>query len=70
VIESPCRQVCVVDPLTRLCIGCGRSTAEIAAWLGLSAAERRAVMDALPARLDAMTSRGTRSGRAPRARAP
>ena len=30
-IESPCIKVCAVDPRSGLCLGCGRSLAEIAA---------------------------------------
>jgi predicted Fe-S protein YdhL (DUF1289 family) len=55
-IISPCIKVCVVDPISGLCIGCGRSLAEIGGWLGLSDAERRALMAILPARLAALPS--------------
>jgi predicted Fe-S protein YdhL (DUF1289 family) len=41
---SPCISVCRLDPATRICIGCGRTIAEIAAWSNLSDAERRAIM--------------------------
>ncbi|MCB1498493.1 MAG: DUF1289 domain-containing protein [Bauldia sp.] len=48
---SPCIKVCVVDGPSGLCAGCGRTLAEIGSWLGLSDAQRRAVMAELPARL-------------------
>jgi predicted Fe-S protein YdhL (DUF1289 family) len=48
----------VIDPMTELCIGCGRTRAEIAGWIGMTSAERRAVMASLPDRLTLMTSRG------------
>ena len=51
--STPCRRLCVLDPRTGLCEGCGRSRAEIAAWGSLSERERRAVMAVLPARLKA-----------------
>jgi predicted Fe-S protein YdhL (DUF1289 family) len=51
-IETPCIQVCTVDQLSALCVGCGRSLAEIAAWSRYSADERRRVMANLPQRLD------------------
>lgn len=54
-IESPCVRVCVVDGMTSQCIGCGRTLREIAQWTRYSAAERVAIMDALPARLETMT---------------
>ena len=31
-ISTPCVKICVVDPVLALCVGCGRSVAEIAAW--------------------------------------
>ncbi len=53
-VLTPCIKVCVIDPVSGLCAGCGRSLAEIGGWLGFSDAERRAVMAALPARLAAL----------------
>jgi predicted Fe-S protein YdhL (DUF1289 family) len=50
-ISSPCNRVCVVHPVSRICVGCGRSLDEIACWLALSEAERMAIMAQLPARL-------------------
>jgi uncharacterized protein len=47
---SPCIAVCVMDPRTGWCKGCHRTIGEIAGWLGMSEAERRAVLAALPAR--------------------
>jgi uncharacterized protein len=52
-IETPCTKVCVVDPVSGLCRGCGRSLNEIASWTSLSAEERRRVMAELPSRLAA-----------------
>jgi uncharacterized protein len=40
VIESPCNRVCTLDPASGLCLGCGRSLAEIARWPQMSDAER------------------------------
>ncbi|HJS79551.1 MAG TPA: DUF1289 domain-containing protein [Vitreimonas sp.] len=50
-ISSPCIKVCAVSGQTGLCIGCGRTLAEIAAWGAMSEAERKAIMADLPARL-------------------
>ncbi len=50
-IESPCILVCVLDPTTGYCFGCGRTGEEIAGWSAISSKDRRAVMDLLPARL-------------------
>jgi uncharacterized protein len=40
-IESPCVKICVVDPETGFCIGCGRTRDEIGSWLGFSPEQRR-----------------------------
>ena len=47
---SPCVDVCRMNPDTRLCEGCFRTLDEIAAWAGLNAEEKRAVLARLPAR--------------------
>lgn len=49
-IESPCVNICSIDPKTRICMGCWRSLDEIAGWSGMSPKARRAVMVTLPAR--------------------
>jgi hypothetical protein len=59
---SPCINACVIDPRTQFCIGCGRTGEEIAAWLGLSADARTAIVEVLPERLRTMTSRAARQG--------
>jgi predicted Fe-S protein YdhL (DUF1289 family) len=51
VIESPCVNVCTVDQMSMLCVGCGRTLAEIAAWSRCSPEERRRIMAVLPQRL-------------------
>ncbi len=50
VIETPCINVCTLDPRSGLCIGCGRTVDEIARWGSMSAAERTRIMAELPAR--------------------
>jgi hypothetical protein len=61
-IETPCIKVCVVDPETGFCIGCGRTRLEIASWIGFSPGERRAVMNDLPERVETLTLRKRRKG--------
>lgn len=56
VIETPCVKICTLDAGRGLCLGCGRTVEEIAAWAGLTAAERRRIMDALPERLTAFNA--------------
>jgi predicted Fe-S protein YdhL (DUF1289 family) len=41
-VPSPCNAVCTLDAAD-ICIGCGRSAAEITAWLHASEAERRRI---------------------------
>lgn len=47
---SPCTGVCSIDPVTQACRGCARTLAEIGAWLGASAAEKRGILDAVAQR--------------------
>ena len=47
---SPCNLVCKVDSVSGFCIGCYRSMDEICAWPTYSAAQKRVVLAALPAR--------------------
>jgi hypothetical protein len=61
--SSPCVKICVVDPLGGLCIGCGRSVAEIATWPEMEEPDRLAVMAALPERMRAARTRSARGGR-------
>lgn len=63
-IESPCVNICIVHPETRLCVGCARSIDEIGAWGTMSPEDRSAVMEALPSREAAPKTR--RGGRAAR----
>jgi hypothetical protein len=50
-VASPCVHLCSIDPASGLCAGCGRTLAEIGAWMRLSGKERHAIMQALPGRI-------------------
>lgn len=50
-IASPCTKICAVDPGRALCVGCGRSLAEIERWTSIGDDERRRIMSDLPRRL-------------------
>ena len=63
-IESPCVQICVVHPETRICTGCYRTIDEITDWSRMTPEARRNIMDDLPARADQIKVR--RGGRAAR----
>ncbi|QEC50842.1 DUF1289 domain-containing protein [Baekduia soli] len=48
-MESPCIDVCEIDPVTDRCEGCGRTLDEIAEWSTYSPQERRRTMAELEA---------------------
>ena len=50
-IETPCIAVCMMDPRTNLCFGCGRTLPEIARWHRMESAGRLALIAQLPARM-------------------
>jgi predicted Fe-S protein YdhL (DUF1289 family) len=49
-IESPCINICQIDPTTRMCAGCYRSLEEIAAWADASDATKRLILSAVAQR--------------------
>ena len=55
-IETPCLKICVLEPGSKLCRGCGRSIDEIAGWGAMSGSERSRIMALLPGRIAAMTA--------------
>lgn len=61
-IDTPCVKLCVVDPDSGFCIGCGRSRSEIAGWIAMDPAERREVMEGLARRLETLTRHKRRKG--------
>ena len=50
-IETPCIAVCMINPQTDLCYGCGRTMPEIARWPRMASSERLAIMAGLPRRM-------------------
>jgi len=61
--SSPCIKVCVIDPVSGLCIGCARTVAEISLWSEMGDAQRRLTLAQLPQRVAEMVARSTRGGR-------
>ncbi|MBS91590.1 MAG: DUF1289 domain-containing protein [Rickettsiales bacterium] len=43
-IKSPCINVCDMDPKTGLCIGCHRTSDEIAKWKGFNENEKKKIL--------------------------
>jgi predicted Fe-S protein YdhL (DUF1289 family) len=62
-VSTPCINVCILDPLSALCIGCGRTGEEITAWATMSETDRVTVMAGLEERLTEARSRAARGGR-------
>lgn len=62
-MESPCILVCSIDMVTGYCFGCGRTREEIGGWMLYSSEERRAIMAALPARLETVERKPRRETR-------
>lgn len=57
IVESPCISVCVMDAETGWCLGCARTIDEIGRWGETDQADRDAVMETLPARMEALGPR-------------
>ena len=49
-VLSPCIGICMLDQKTGYCLGCRRTIEEIGRWAMMDDAQRRAVLDKLPAR--------------------
>ena len=54
-IESPCNKVCVVDPASGRCVGCGRTLTQIGGWIHFTPEQRRRIMAELPIRFAALS---------------
>lgn len=52
-IESPCKGVCAVNSVAGQCIGCYRTTTEIANWINYTEEERDTITAELEAREEA-----------------
>ncbi len=48
--DSPCVNICLIHPESRLCLGCHRTTDEISRWPGMTPVERHDIAAALPGR--------------------
>ncbi|MGL4243182.1 MAG: DUF1289 domain-containing protein [Beijerinckiaceae bacterium] len=58
-VSSPCVKICVLDPAAGICLGCGRTMAEISGWLRMSETDRAAVKRQLGQRLRSMRGKAT-----------
>jgi predicted Fe-S protein YdhL (DUF1289 family) len=62
-IASPCILVCSIDQVTGYCFGCGRTQAEIGAWIEMTPETRQSVTAELPARLETVERKPRRETR-------
>ena len=46
-LPSPCISVCQLDPVSGQCLGCYRTSAEIATWRSMSAAAQGELLEVL-----------------------
>jgi uncharacterized protein len=49
-IDSPCKDVCVTDSETGLCVGCSRTQEEIANWIMYSDIQKKQVLSDIEVR--------------------
>jgi len=49
--ETPCVAICMMDPKTNMCLGCGRTLPEIARWGRMESSERLSIMAGLRQRM-------------------
>ncbi len=50
-VDSPCQNICLIDPESRYCIGCGRTGLEISLWPNMTDDERRSLKSELITRM-------------------
>ncbi|MCX7338995.1 MAG: DUF1289 domain-containing protein [Hyphomicrobiales bacterium] len=62
-IDTPCVKICCLDPVSGLCLGCGRTGAEIGGWMGMSQTARQHIMAELPGRLSQLAQAPVKSPR-------
>jgi uncharacterized protein len=55
--HSPCVKICSLDPVAKVCVGCGRSLAEIGNWSNYSEIERLKITAQLAERLARLKER-------------
>ena len=61
-VETPCVNICVLDPGTGYCIGCGRTRDEIVGWRDANEERRRDIIAELPERIGSLTRLKRRRG--------
>ena len=53
-VDSPCTKICTLHPQLQICVGCGRTLAEIESWPTLSREQRIGLSDTVRQRLETL----------------
>jgi predicted Fe-S protein YdhL (DUF1289 family) len=61
-VDSPCVKICVIHPASGLCIGCFRTTDEIAGWSRMQPDARKTLVAELPKREKLIVTRRKKRG--------
>ncbi|MEP3225785.1 MAG: DUF1289 domain-containing protein [Parasphingorhabdus sp.] len=56
-MDSPCNNICMIDPPTGYCEGCGRNLDEIGEWASANGERKREILSILPQRLKLLNER-------------
>ncbi|WP_089133286.1 DUF1289 domain-containing protein [Sphingorhabdus sp. SMR4y] len=59
-MKSPCNDICTIDRPSGLCVGCGRSLAEIGEWGSASSCRQREILSLLPYRMEQLATKSRR----------
>ena len=51
-IKSPCTELCIIDDDTGLCVGCYRTSDEIAGWSDFNYEKKREILQEIVLRAD------------------
>ena len=46
-VDSPCNDICTIDSVSGLCVGCGRTPSEITNWIRYSDNQKKAILNSL-----------------------
>ena len=52
-VSSPCTNICKIDKITGLCIGCNRNESEIFDWINFSEKQKKNILSNIKDRIKA-----------------
>ena len=59
-VDSPCNDICTIDSVSGLCVGCGRTPSEITNWIRYSDNQKKAILNSLKNRRNNIDNMKTR----------